>query len=140
MSLQPFFLAHSEADGGKPATALPFGSSQPSEITASAVPWKMMIGIGPVLHPARSAMVPPECGPTPLMSARSQPMWCEKYPPMEKPVAKTCASSRHWSCNTSAFMASMSAKSVAAFMLFTKFPKPHTVAPLSETFHGDSDD
>ena len=51
-----------------------WGSSQLGEIRPSAVPWKMMAGTWPVVHTERVLIVPPDAGPTALMSEMYDPV------------------------------------------------------------------
>ena len=91
---QPFFAAHAVADAVAPSGGSTVGSSQPFGTTVSAVPWKMITGLCCDAH-ASSACAPPECGATARISGRMQPAWCEKYPPIEKPVTNTWSLSMH---------------------------------------------
>jgi hypothetical protein len=81
-------------------------SSQLIGISVSAVPWKMITGLWPSVQVSKGC-VPPEWGATPAKSGRVQPNSCEKYPPMEKPVANTCRWSTHWSASMNWSIASM---------------------------------
>jgi len=55
VAAQPFLAAHAVADGVKPAGVLVApGTSQPSGMIGSESPWKMMIGLWPVMHELRS--------------------------------------------------------------------------------------